>query len=127
MDVFVILTDSETWTGPIHPTEVLRQYRQATGINAKLVVVAMVSNGFTIADPEDAGMLDVVGFDSAAPALIADFAKTLDTETLAGIEPLAVPQRPRYRSREPQIGTYSVDAEGRRGILAAFGGSVRLG
>ena len=53
---------------------------------AKLVVVAMVSNGFTIADPDDAGMLDVVGFDSAAPALIADFAKTLDTETLAGIE-----------------------------------------
>ena len=46
----------------------------------------MVANEFTIADPEDAGMLDVVGFDSAAPALIADFAKTLDTETLAGIE-----------------------------------------
>ena len=58
----------------------------------------MVSNEFSIADPADAGMMDVVGFDSAAPALIADFAKTLDTETLAGIEPLAVPQRPRYRS-----------------------------
>ena len=46
----------------------------------------MVANEFTIADPRDAGMMDVVGFDSAAPALIADFAKTLDTETLAGIE-----------------------------------------
>ena len=34
--------------------EALRQYRQATGINAKLVVVAMVSNGFTIADPQPA-------------------------------------------------------------------------
>ena len=86
VDVFVILTDSETWAGPIHPTEALRKYRQEMGIPAKLVVVAMVSNGFTIADPDDAGMLDVVGFDSAAPALIADFAKTLDTETLAGIE-----------------------------------------
>jgi 60 kDa SS-A/Ro ribonucleoprotein len=30
---------------------------------------------FTIADPNDAGMLDVVGFDSAAPSLIADFAR----------------------------------------------------
>ena len=30
--------------------------------------------------------MDVVGFDAAAPALIADFAKTLDTATLAGIE-----------------------------------------
>ena len=86
VDCFVILTDSETWAGPIHPAEALRKYRQEMGIPAKLVVVAMVSNGFTIADPEDAGMLDVVGFDSAAPALIADFAKTLDTETLAGIE-----------------------------------------
>ena len=86
VDVFVILTDSETWAGKVHPTEALRKYRQEMGIPAKLVVVAMVSNGFTIADPEDAGMMDVVGFDSAAPALIADFAKTLDTETLAGIE-----------------------------------------
>ena len=31
VDCFVILTDSETWAGPIHPTEALRQYRQATG------------------------------------------------------------------------------------------------
>ena len=56
------------------------------GIPAKLVVVGMVSNGFSIADPSDGGMMDVVGFDASAPALIADFAKTLDTETLAGIE-----------------------------------------
>ena len=86
VDVFVILTDSETWAGPIHPAEALRKYRQEMGIPAKLVVVAMVANEFTIADPEDAGMMDVVGFDSAAPALIADFARALDTETLAGIE-----------------------------------------
>ena len=86
VDVFVILTDSETWAGPIHPTEALRKYRQEMGIPAKLVAVAMVANEFTIADPQDAGMLDVVGFDSAAPALIADFAKASDTETMAGIE-----------------------------------------
>ena len=34
---------------------------RATGIDARLVVVGMVSNGFAIADPADAGMLDVVG------------------------------------------------------------------
>jgi 60 kDa SS-A/Ro ribonucleoprotein len=33
----------------------------------------MVSNGFTIADPQDPGMLDVVGFDASAPKLISDF------------------------------------------------------
>lgn len=72
-DAFVIYTDSETWAGPVHPAEALRQYRERTGIAAKIVVVGLVSNGFSIADPEDAGMLDVVGFDTAAPALIADF------------------------------------------------------
>lgn len=72
-DAFVVYTDSETWAGPVHPVEALRAYRQKTGIAAKLVVVGLVSNGFSIADPDDAGMLDVVGFDTAAPALIADF------------------------------------------------------
>ncbi len=73
VDAFVVLTDSETWAGKVHPVQALRQYRERTGIAAKLVVVGMVSNGFSIADPNDAGMLDVVGFDAAAPAVIADF------------------------------------------------------
>lgn len=70
---FVVYTDSETNTGRAHPVQALRMYRQAMGVQARSVVVGMVSNGFSIADPSDAGMLDVVGFDSAAPALIADF------------------------------------------------------
>jgi 60 kDa SS-A/Ro ribonucleoprotein len=74
-DAFVVYTDSETWAGQIHPAQALRQYRERTGIAAKLVVVGMVSNGFSIADPADAGMLDVVGFDTAAPAVIADFVR----------------------------------------------------
>ena len=73
VDGFVVYTDSETWAGAIHPVEALRLYRERTGIAAKLVVVGMVSNGFSIADPDDAGMLDVVGFDTATPAVIADF------------------------------------------------------
>ena len=90
VDIFVILTDSETWAGKVHPTEALQKYRQATGINAKLVVVGMVANNFTIADPEDAGMMDVVGFDSAAPALIADFAMSVGVGS-AIVEPEDVP------------------------------------
>ncbi len=73
VDAFVVYTDSETWAGKVHPVQALREYRRQTGIPAKLVVVGMVSNGFSIADPNDGGMLDVVGFDAAAPALIADF------------------------------------------------------
>jgi 60 kDa SS-A/Ro ribonucleoprotein len=75
VDVFVVYTDNETWAGSIHPAQALRRYRERMGIAAKLVVVAMASNGFSIADQEDAGMLDVVGFDAAAPQLIADFAR----------------------------------------------------
>ena len=43
--------------------------------HAKLIVVGMQSNGFTIADPNDKGMLDVVGFDSAAPQVMSLFAE----------------------------------------------------
>ena len=106
VDCFIILTDSETWAGNIHPVEALRQYRRKSGIQAKLVVVGMVSNEFSIADPDDAGMMDVVGFDSAVPALITDFAmsggavtalpwgeveKTLPMVRSDGVEPEDVP------------------------------------
>jgi 60 kDa SS-A/Ro ribonucleoprotein len=76
VDTFVIYTDSETWAGSVHPAQAIRAYRQARGIAAKVVVVGMTSNGFSIADPSDAGMLDVVGFDTATPAVISDFARS---------------------------------------------------
>lgn len=74
IDQFTVLTDNETWYGNIHPTKALEKYRQMTGIAAKLVVVAMLSSGFSIADPKDAGMLDVCGLDTSTPALISRFA-----------------------------------------------------
>lgn len=75
VDVFIVYTDSETWAGTVHPSQALEKYRQKTGIPAKLVVMAMEPNKFSIADPNDGGMLDVVGFDTNAPMIIADFAK----------------------------------------------------
>jgi 60 kDa SS-A/Ro ribonucleoprotein len=73
---FITYTDSETWTGNIHPAQALRQYRSEFVGDAKAVVVGMTSNGFTLADPNDRGMLDVVGFDTSAPAVIADFVRS---------------------------------------------------
>jgi 60 kDa SS-A/Ro ribonucleoprotein len=73
-DVFVVYTDSETYAGNPHPAQALEQYRQATGIPAKLIVVGMVANEFTIADPNDPLMLDVIGFDTATPNLMSEFA-----------------------------------------------------
>jgi len=75
IDTFVIYTDSETWAGEIHPAQALSEYRRRSGISARLVVVGMTSNEFSIADPTDPGMLDVVGFDTATPQLISDFAR----------------------------------------------------
>lgn len=74
-DVFAIYTDSETWHGNVHPSQALRDYRVKSGIDAKLIVVGMVSNGFTIADPKDPGMLDVVGFDTATPSIMESFVR----------------------------------------------------
>ncbi len=74
VDVFVVLTDNETWCGELHPAEALRRYRKATGVDAKLAVVGLTSTGFSIADPQDPGMLDVVGFDTATPTILSRFA-----------------------------------------------------
>lgn len=76
-DTFVVYTDSETYAGSIHPHQALNEYRQKMGIDARLVVVGMTSTGFTIAYPHDVGMLDVVGFDTATPELIGNFARGL--------------------------------------------------
>jgi 60 kDa SS-A/Ro ribonucleoprotein len=73
VSAFITYTDSETWAGNIHPAQALRQYRDGFVGDAKAVVVGMTSNGFTLADPNDRGMLDVVGFDTTVPAVIADF------------------------------------------------------
>lgn len=72
-DAFIVMTDSETWAGDVQPMDALRDYRRTVNPEARLIVVGMTSTGFTIADPNDAGSLDVVGFDGSAPATISNF------------------------------------------------------
>lgn len=74
-DVFLIMTDNETHAGKIQPFEALEKYRRMTGIDAKLIVLATTATASTITDPNDPNSLDIAGFDSAVPALIAGFAK----------------------------------------------------
>jgi 60 kDa SS-A/Ro ribonucleoprotein len=59
-DAFFIYTDNETWAGPEQPVQSLKRYRKEMGIPAKEVIVGMVANPFTIADPQDAGMMDLI-------------------------------------------------------------------
>jgi len=76
VDAFLIYTDSETWANPeMHPCQAVQLYREKTGIDAKLVVVGMTSNGFSISDPTDPGMLDVVGYSTATPNTISGFVR----------------------------------------------------
>lgn len=80
VDAFVVITDNETWAGSIHPTQALRDYRNWSGRDSKLIVVGMTASGFTIADPNDRGSLDVVGFDGNVPTLISNFIRGFDSE-----------------------------------------------
>ncbi|RYG32744.1 TROVE domain-containing protein, partial [bacterium] len=69
-DTFVVITDNETWSGPMKPMAELHRYREETGIHASLVVIGMTATEFTIADPKDPKTLDVAGFDATVPALV---------------------------------------------------------
>lgn len=72
-EVFLVITDNEVNRG-FQPDRELKNYRSVVP-GAKMAVMAVTATPFTIADPNDPGMLDVVGFDSNAPKLISDFAK----------------------------------------------------
>ena len=71
-DAFCIYTDNETNYGE-HPYAALQNYRQASGIPAKLAVFGFANSDFSVADPNDSGMMDFVGFDAAAPVLLSNF------------------------------------------------------
>ncbi len=76
VDAFVIYTDNELGYGKRHPFQALAAYRREMNKpDAKLIVAATLASDFSIADPSDSGMLDIAGFDTAAPGVMADFVR----------------------------------------------------
>lgn len=73
VDGFVVLTDNETWAGNYHTNHVLEDYRRTINPNARLIVASTTAAGHSVGDPRDPGVLNVVGFDSALPTLIASY------------------------------------------------------
>ena len=73
VDAFVHYTDNEHNAGPVSPARALARYRAESGIQARLICVGMTATDYSIADPRDPLCLNVVGFDAAAPGIIADF------------------------------------------------------
>jgi 60 kDa SS-A/Ro ribonucleoprotein len=74
IDGFIVITDNEVNHGN-HASLSMRNYRQKTGLDSKLIVMGMTATNFSIADPSDPGMLDVVGFDANVPKVVTDFMK----------------------------------------------------
>jgi 60 kDa SS-A/Ro ribonucleoprotein len=75
IDAFCIYTDNESWSGSVHPDQALNEYRQKRGIPSKLVACAMTADKYSVANPDDAGQMDVIGFDTATPNVISGFVK----------------------------------------------------
>ena len=76
IEAFIVMTDSETFAGPIHPQVALEKYRIfSKNPNVKLIVVGMTANSLTIADPNDRNTLNLAGFDTAMPEIIAMFVR----------------------------------------------------
>jgi 60 kDa SS-A/Ro ribonucleoprotein len=75
-DAIWTLTDNETWFGQVHPHQALRAYRERYG-DTRYGVVAMTATGTSIADPNDAGSIDIAGFDTNVPQVISNFSAGL--------------------------------------------------
>jgi 60 kDa SS-A/Ro ribonucleoprotein len=74
VETFIVITDNDV-NGGRHVFQLLEKYRKQTGIPARMVVLAVTASDYSIADPNDPLSLDLAGFDSATPSLIADFSR----------------------------------------------------
>lgn len=86
-DLFVIYTDNETYYGHTHPFDALENYRKATGIDARMIVIGTTPTSNTIGYGGSKNILDstvnknntplslnIAGFDLNTPVLVRNFA-----------------------------------------------------
>jgi 60 kDa SS-A/Ro ribonucleoprotein len=70
----VIYTDNQSWAGTNeHTYQSVAFYRKQKNPNFRAVAAALVAYDATILDPADPLSLNVVGMDTAAPGVMADF------------------------------------------------------
>lgn len=74
-DLVLVCTDNQTQSWSVHPAQALKEYRESCSLpDTRFVVCAMCSQGFSLAPPDELGMLDMAGCDSHTLQLIQDFA-----------------------------------------------------
>jgi 60 kDa SS-A/Ro ribonucleoprotein len=76
VDGFALFTDGETWAGRQHVSQALATYRREYKSGARVVLASMVAVGHSIAEPEDAGVLDIGGMDAALPMVATGSQRT---------------------------------------------------
>lgn len=73
VDVILAFTDNEVNEGR-HPTQALHTYRKEMNKpECRQIICATSCTDFTVSDPTDPLQMDLVGFDSAVPALVSQF------------------------------------------------------
>jgi 60 kDa SS-A/Ro ribonucleoprotein len=73
VDGFAVFTDGETWAGRQHVSQALAAYRRKHNPGARVVLASMVPVGHSIAEPKDAGVLNIAGMDAALPMVATEF------------------------------------------------------
>lgn len=71
-DAFVILTDNDV-NGGRHTKQLLDTYRAKINPKAKLIIVGMTANNFSIASPDDVLSMDIAGMDAGIMTAIEKF------------------------------------------------------
>jgi hypothetical protein len=72
VDAFIIATDGGAAGAPTY-ARTLERYRTATGVAAKLVLIAMAAGHCNMADSDDPLQLSIAGFDASVPEVVAEF------------------------------------------------------
>lgn len=75
VEAVIQITDNQTWFGKMHPFQALGELRHSTGLPVRSVYVAATAEKASNVAPGDPLSLDVVGFDTATPNLMAAFAR----------------------------------------------------
>lgn len=75
-NAIVIITDNETWAGPVHVHIQMEEYRRKLNPNCKLVICGMTSSHANVVNPNDPQALGIVGLDGNVAKLINDFVGT---------------------------------------------------
>lgn len=73
VDGFGIITDNETWAGQGHVFQRLEAYRRVFNWDARVAVITMVPNGWSILDQHDPGVMQMAGLDASLPLAVTGF------------------------------------------------------